>query len=131
MFVLGGCQQKIMCNKPYILIGNSCCLDKNDNKICDNDEMEQFQKNETAAVDLKKPAETTALRFERAWEAKDWSPMYDLFTDNLKKLKSKERFTKIATRLSSGEKPYIIRLNDVKVKLPRLTSEASFNWAIA
>ena len=115
MFVLGSCQQKIICNKPYILIGNSCCLDKNDNKICDNDEPEQFQRNETVAVDWKKPAETTALRFERAWEAKDWNPMYDLFTDSLKKLKSKERFTKAAMKFASGEKPYIIRLDEVKL----------------
>ena len=115
MFVLGSCQQKIICDKPYILIGNSCCLDKNDNKICDNDEPEEFQKNGTIAIDGQKLAETSALRFERAWEAKDWSPIYDLFTDSLKKLKSKERFTKIATRFSSGEKPYIIRLNDIKL----------------
>ena len=30
--------QQVVCNKPYTLVGNSCCLDKNDNKICDNDE---------------------------------------------------------------------------------------------
>lgn len=26
------------CNKPYILVGNSCCLDQNNNGICDTDE---------------------------------------------------------------------------------------------
>jgi len=26
------------CNKPYILVGNDCCLDRDDNSICDNDE---------------------------------------------------------------------------------------------
>ena len=30
--------QQVTCNKPYTLVGNSCCLDKNDNKICDKDE---------------------------------------------------------------------------------------------
>ena len=30
--------QKVVCNKPYILVGNSCCLDKNNNNICDKDE---------------------------------------------------------------------------------------------
>ncbi|MFH1065516.1 MAG: hypothetical protein V1734_03360, partial [Nanoarchaeota archaeon] len=29
---------KIECNKPYIKVGASCCLDNNDNLICDNDE---------------------------------------------------------------------------------------------
>ncbi len=26
------------CNKPYILVGSACCLDQNDNGICDKDE---------------------------------------------------------------------------------------------
>ena len=26
------------CNKPYILVGTDCCLDQNDNAICDSDE---------------------------------------------------------------------------------------------
>jgi len=28
----------VTCNKPYILVGISCCLDANTNNICDNDE---------------------------------------------------------------------------------------------
>ena len=28
----------IICNKPYILVGKECCLDKDDNRICDRDE---------------------------------------------------------------------------------------------
>ncbi|MBD3203954.1 DUF4352 domain-containing protein [Candidatus Woesearchaeota archaeon] len=28
----------VVCNKPYILVGTSCCLDINDNLICDDDE---------------------------------------------------------------------------------------------
>jgi hypothetical protein len=38
MLLVAGCQQKVICNKPYILIGTNCCLDKNDNQICDSDE---------------------------------------------------------------------------------------------
>ncbi len=30
----------IVCNKPYILVGMDCCLDKNDNSICDKDEID-------------------------------------------------------------------------------------------
>src|SRR3989344_5738625 len=32
--------QQVTCNKPYILVGTSCCLDQNDNSICDSDEPE-------------------------------------------------------------------------------------------
>ena len=31
-------EQAIKCEKPYIRFGTSCCLDQNDNKICDRDE---------------------------------------------------------------------------------------------
>ncbi len=31
-------KDKIVCNEPYILVGTNCCLDSNDNKICDVDE---------------------------------------------------------------------------------------------
>ncbi len=29
----------VTCNKPYILVGSDCCLDSNDNSICDKDEI--------------------------------------------------------------------------------------------
>ncbi|MCX6742050.1 MAG: PsbP-related protein [Candidatus Pacearchaeota archaeon] len=38
---IAGCNQTTnqqTCNKPYILVGTSCCLDQNDNSICDTDE---------------------------------------------------------------------------------------------
>jgi len=31
-------QQKPSCNKPHILVGTECCLDRNGNNICDEDE---------------------------------------------------------------------------------------------
>jgi len=31
----------VVCNKPYIRVGIECCLDKNDNQICDDDEGSQ------------------------------------------------------------------------------------------
>jgi hypothetical protein len=31
-------EKEIICNKPYIRVGAECCLDQNDNKICDKDE---------------------------------------------------------------------------------------------
>lgn len=32
-----GCSN-VICNKPYILVGESCCLDQNSNAVCDKDE---------------------------------------------------------------------------------------------
>ena len=36
--VTSGCIQQVICNKPYIRFGKECCLDINDNSICDKDE---------------------------------------------------------------------------------------------
>lgn len=44
ILILSGCGESsitggaVVCNKPYILVGNDCCLDKNDNNVCDKDE---------------------------------------------------------------------------------------------
>jgi hypothetical protein len=54
MFLIGvGCSQKIVCNKPYILVGNSCCLDKDENLICDKDETKEEPKKEEVVDDVK------------------------------------------------------------------------------
>ena len=34
---ISGCS-KISCNRPYLQVGSSCCLDQNNNKVCDVDE---------------------------------------------------------------------------------------------
>ena len=46
MFLISSCDTQIqpeqtVCNKPYILVGNDCCLDKDGNSICDKDEQKE------------------------------------------------------------------------------------------
>lgn len=38
LIIIACTPQENVCNKPYIGVGNECCLDINENKICDNDE---------------------------------------------------------------------------------------------
>ncbi len=38
LILICGCSG-IVCNSPYILVGKECCLDKDDNRICDKDEV--------------------------------------------------------------------------------------------
>jgi sporulation protein YlmC with PRC-barrel domain len=46
--ITGKITQEIVCNPPYIRYGKECCLDTNNNSICDPDESAiQEQKNET------------------------------------------------------------------------------------
>jgi hypothetical protein len=40
ILILSGCiSQSPTCNKPYILVGNNCCLDENADSICDKDKL--------------------------------------------------------------------------------------------
>jgi len=41
----------VICNKPYIRVGMECCLDQNDNSICDSDEIETTQLSEIELVE--------------------------------------------------------------------------------
>lgn len=48
VLIISGCKEDItggavVCNKPYILVGGDCCLDKDDNSICDKDEIEETE----------------------------------------------------------------------------------------
>ena len=54
-----GCTQEIECNKPYILVGAECCLDANDNNICDNDEViqETTSEEETSLEEIEEQLE--------------------------------------------------------------------------
>lgn len=45
---------EIICNQPYIRFSSSCCLDQNNNGICDNDEIPP-QKNLTNCDKINKP----------------------------------------------------------------------------
>jgi len=38
LIILISCTSQPTCNSPYILVGNDCCLDTNNNSICDSDE---------------------------------------------------------------------------------------------
>lgn len=42
----------IICNKPYIQIGTECCLDNNNNAICDKDETGSLENETSAEEDL-------------------------------------------------------------------------------
>ena len=62
IFLTGCFNQEIICNKPYILVGDKCCLDANDNKICDQDEtqeIKQTQRNKQNLEKLKENIDTT------------------------------------------------------------------------
>lgn len=68
LILISGCEKEVVCNKPYIQVGTECCLDSNDNSICDKDEtveeersILETQKKTMSKEDLKKEAVKSAL----------------------------------------------------------------------
>jgi hypothetical protein len=50
-----GCyKQQVVCNDPYIFLGSECCLDRNSNKICDEDENNERLSPSHSMMDLQK-----------------------------------------------------------------------------
>ena len=58
--ILSGCsgvsgniiKDDIICNSPYLRVGSECCLDQNNNSICDKDEeLNNNQKQDTTNYD--------------------------------------------------------------------------------
>lgn len=41
--LISGCTKELACNKPYIQVGADCCLDQNNNQICDNHEEQKIE----------------------------------------------------------------------------------------
>lgn len=103
---LTGCVE-FVCNDPYITVGTSCCLDRDNNSICDIDDVEQIKVTGKAIEPLfkEKPKEilvveednleVVAKEFAAFQEEENFEAIYDLLATNLKKVISKERFSNL------------------------------------
>jgi hypothetical protein len=58
--IISGCVQQVTCNPPYILVGTECCLDNNNNLVCDTDETTTSLAT-TTAITAATTVETTIL----------------------------------------------------------------------
>lgn len=47
-------EKAVVCNEPYIRFGTSCCLDQNNNKICDRDERQLTEEEKEKEKDVNK-----------------------------------------------------------------------------
>ncbi len=65
ILILAACsaQKSFLCNKPYMQIGSECCLDANDNKICDKDEtlVKQAPENTSAPAANNEPKQVFSV----------------------------------------------------------------------
>tara|TARA_Y100000310_G_scaffold270310_1_gene284074 strand:+ start:273 stop:1109 length:837 start_codon:yes stop_codon:yes gene_type:complete len=45
-------EKAVICNDPYIRVGTSCCLDKNSNEVCDDDESQIIEEDNSCNTDF-------------------------------------------------------------------------------
>jgi len=60
---------EVVCNKPYIKVGTACCLDQNDNSVCDTDDAALAKQKIDAELKAKQDAEAAALKAKQDAEA--------------------------------------------------------------
>jgi len=107
-------EKAIVCEKPYMRFASTCCLDQNDNKICDKDEVDpNEEEGNWLTGDLDEPTDDTNTEVEKG---KDQNPIPDTVSlvendelqgqDNA----SADQPTPTPIQPDSGDQPAIINM---------------------
>jgi hypothetical protein len=108
LFIVSGCAQQMLCTPPNVVIGNSCCLDANNNSVCDTkEEKEPVKIVKKQPVKQEKTAEETAIEeaaetFAYTWNKKSYTALRNLFVANHRLKFSQQEFNFIARRLDTS-----------------------------
>jgi len=91
LFGLAGCVERMSCAPPNVMIGDTCCLDADNNEVCDTweDESEEpeivyTEQVVTAAEPEEDPYELAAETFAETWDRKSYNALRNLFVDDLR-----------------------------------------------
>lgn len=87
---------EIVCNHPYIRFAAGCCLDQNNNAICDQDETGQRSRQSDPMYES---LMDIAKSYGTALEKRDFGQLYDLTSKTLNPSLRKDRFLIIADKL--------------------------------
>jgi len=106
ILILSSCAtSQPICNAPYYEYkAGDCCLDTNQNQICDIDERTTMNVEEQMTI--------VAEKFARKWEQKDFGAMYDLFTPDLQQQKSRQDFIDVLN-FKESKTSVVVRLDRV------------------
>ena len=112
--IIMGCQQGPVCNKPYILVGMDCCLDKDNNKICDSDEeVKQVIEVVKEIPVIKQVEEVKKIEPKEMAEEEPEIPV----EKNTEEPETEEQQRQEFTPILSEEKGYAVRLIDYKKEI--------------
>lgn len=96
--ITGNAAAELVCNKPYIRNEYECCLDKNDNSICDEDEYVVSPPKETKQSKLRDAAEFYAKNFIN----ESYDQIYSLLTEDAKAIMSESDFENLFAAVIYG-----------------------------
>ncbi len=108
LFLIGCGEKGPVCNSPYIVMGNGCCLDKDSNSICDKDEGLSAEKD-------KEELKSTAELFAVYYEAGDYEKLYDMSTPERRSQRSKGDFIKLANQKFGKDGAYGLEYRDALI----------------
>lgn len=106
VLLLVGCVE-VVCNEPYITVGTSCCLDRDNNSICDSDDIETVELSKVTAkavapIFKEEPEKTilveednledVAKQLATYEEEEDFKGIYSLLASDLKNVISEKKF---------------------------------------
>ncbi|MFC1741579.1 hypothetical protein ACFL3V_03515 [Nanoarchaeota archaeon] len=110
--LLAGCAQTLVCAPPNSIIGDKCCLDADDNSVCDAED-----KTEKEEPKIIKPAETGedekadevsaeqdaidefADTFATTWDRKSYTALHKLFVKDVNRKFTSQEFNFLARKL--------------------------------
>ena len=101
LLVIAGCAQKMVCSAPNVLIGDVCCLDADDNDICDT-----WEEEEDVEI-IREPEEMSAEQqamddfaeiFVDTWNRKSYNALRSLFVDDYSMRFSAKEFNFLARK---------------------------------
>lgn len=103
-----GCTQRMMCSPPNVMIGNSCCLDADENNVCDTWEDEDEEVEIVSTEKVAEPAseaqsdyELFAETFASTWDRKSYNALRNLFVDDFSKRFSGAEFSFLARKVDA------------------------------
>lgn len=134
-----GCGQSLICSPPNKIISNTCCVDSNNNNVCDNDEArEETEKEADISIDEEKIRESKekseeetaeqgmkeveegqeeykefAETFVKTWNRKSYNALHQLFIKNYKLKFLPQEFNFLARKMDANLKIQVIKIKEV------------------
>lgn len=105
LLLVVGCTPAMVCVEPNKIIDNTCCIDNDNDNICDEDiiiEEHEPEVEEITIEVLPSEAEVFAEKFRETWEKNSYTALQNLFETNYRMKDSSAEFNFLARRIDEN-----------------------------